>query len=61
MCFSSCWGEIQFNYMGFICLNWGFCYFFYHQVVAFLCGYIHYNSQSSSSKKHPSIQPWNIM
>ncbi|CAK7353096.1 unnamed protein product [Dovyalis caffra] len=28
-------------------------------VVAFICGYIHYNSQSSSSKKFP-FQPWNI-
>ncbi|KAK2446301.1 glycine-rich protein [Trifolium repens] len=34
---------------------------FINVVVAFLCGYIHYSSQSSSSKKHPSIQPWNIM
>lgn len=34
---------------------------FINVVVAFLCGYIHYNSQSSSSKRHPSIQPWNIM
>jgi len=29
------------------------------QVVAFICGYIHYNSQSPSSKKFP-FQPWNI-
>ncbi|GMN40033.1 hypothetical protein TIFTF001_009262 [Ficus carica] len=28
-------------------------------VVAFLCGYVHYRTQSSS-KKHPSIQPWSI-
>ncbi|KAL9376523.1 hypothetical protein Peur_030643 [Populus x canadensis] len=28
-------------------------------VVAFICGYIHYNSQSPSSKKFP-FQPWNI-
>ncbi|KAJ6354368.1 hypothetical protein OIU77_005060 [Salix suchowensis] len=28
-------------------------------VVAFICGYTHYNSQSSSSKKFP-FQPWNI-
>ncbi|XP_015885471.3 uncharacterized protein LOC107420918 isoform X1 [Ziziphus jujuba] len=28
-------------------------------VVAFLCGYVHYNTQSSS-KKRPSLQPWNI-
>ncbi|XP_021907758.1 uncharacterized protein LOC110822061 [Carica papaya] len=28
--------------------------------VAFLCGYIHYSSQSSSSKKLPFFQPWNI-
>ncbi|KAL5190276.1 hypothetical protein HKD37_04G009752 [Glycine soja] len=34
---------------------------FINVVVAFLCGYIHYNSQSSSSKRHPSIQPWSIM
>lgn len=34
---------------------------FINVAVAFLCGYIHYNSQSSSSKRHPSIQPWNIM
>nr|KYP70139.1 hypothetical protein KK1_009347 [Cajanus cajan] len=34
---------------------------FINVVVAFLCGYIHYNSQSSSSKKHPSFQPWSIM
>ncbi|XP_054796784.1 uncharacterized protein LOC129302133 [Prosopis cineraria] len=32
---------------------------FINVVVAFLCGYIHYNSQSSS-KKHPSFQPWSI-
>ncbi|KAE8674389.1 glutamyl-tRNA(Gln) amidotransferase subunit C [Hibiscus syriacus] len=29
-------------------------------VVAFLCGYIHYKSQSSSSKWIPNLQPWNI-
>jgi len=29
------------------------------QVVAFICGYIHYNSQSSSSKKFP-FQTWSI-
>uniref|UniRef100_A0A2P2LJ11 Uncharacterized protein MANES_03G057400 n=1 Tax=Rhizophora mucronata TaxID=61149 RepID=A0A2P2LJ11_RHIMU len=28
-------------------------------VVAFICGYVHYNTQSSSSKKSP-FQPWNI-
>eukprot|EP00257_Ricinus_communis_P015247 XP_015573122.1 uncharacterized protein LOC8275643 [Ricinus communis] len=28
-------------------------------VVAFVCGYVHYHSQSSSSKKFP-FQPWNI-
>ncbi|KAH1033276.1 hypothetical protein J1N35_045450 [Gossypium stocksii] len=28
--------------------------------VAFLCGYIHYKSQSSSSKQIPNLQPWNI-
>ncbi|KAJ6856762.1 hypothetical protein NC651_038434 [Populus alba x Populus x berolinensis] len=28
-------------------------------IVAFICGYIHYNSQSPSSKKFP-FQPWNI-
>ncbi|RID68303.1 hypothetical protein BRARA_C00473 [Brassica rapa] len=27
--------------------------------VAFLCGYVHYNSESSASKKIP-FQPWNI-
>ncbi|MFQ6650929.1 hypothetical protein Gotur_022652, partial [Gossypium turneri] len=26
--------------------------------VAFLCGYIHYKSQSSSSKQIPNLQPW---
>ncbi|KAJ7958849.1 Ephrin type-B receptor [Quillaja saponaria] len=29
-------------------------------VVAFLCGYIHYNTQSSSSKKQPSFPPWTL-
>lgn len=29
------------------------------QVVAFLCGYVHYHSESSASKKIP-FQPWNI-
>ncbi|GMI84352.1 hypothetical protein like AT5G11700 [Hibiscus trionum] len=29
-------------------------------VVAFLCGYIHYRNQSSSSKLIPNLQPWNI-
>ncbi|KAK8515419.1 hypothetical protein V6N12_075461 [Hibiscus sabdariffa] len=29
-------------------------------VVAFLCGYIHYRNQSSSSKQIPNPQPWNI-
>ncbi|XWS17674.1 hypothetical protein CRYUN_Cryun33cG0087900 [Craigia yunnanensis] len=29
-------------------------------VVAFLCGYIHYNGQLSSSKRIPNLQPWNI-
>ncbi|XP_022750126.1 uncharacterized protein LOC111299295 isoform X3 [Durio zibethinus] len=28
--------------------------------VAFLCGYIHYNSRSLSSKRIPNLQPWNI-
>ncbi|GLT85498.1 hypothetical protein SLE2022_036870 [Rubroshorea leprosula] len=28
--------------------------------VAFLCGYIHYNIQSSQSKRHPNFQPWNF-
>ncbi|XP_021690687.2 uncharacterized protein LOC110672263 isoform X2 [Hevea brasiliensis] len=28
-------------------------------VVAFICGYVHYHNQSSSSKKFP-FQPWNI-
>ncbi|PPD77330.1 hypothetical protein GOBAR_DD25754 [Gossypium barbadense] len=28
--------------------------------VAFLCGYIHYKSQSSSCKQIPNLQPWNI-
>ncbi|KAI4316070.1 hypothetical protein L6164_024087 [Bauhinia variegata] len=32
---------------------------FINVVVAFLCGYIHYNSQSSS-KKHPNFQPWSF-
>ncbi|KAK4276957.1 hypothetical protein QN277_015041 [Acacia crassicarpa] len=32
---------------------------FSNVVIAFLCGYIHYHSQSSS-KKHPSFQPWSI-
>ncbi|KAF3503794.1 hypothetical protein F2Q69_00045013 [Brassica cretica] len=27
--------------------------------VAFLCGYVHYHSESSASKKIP-FQPWNI-
>ncbi|OIW14573.1 hypothetical protein TanjilG_32915 [Lupinus angustifolius] len=31
---------------------------FVNVVVAFLCGYIHYSSQSSSSKRQP--QPWSI-
>ncbi|KAK8550435.1 hypothetical protein V6N12_039144 [Hibiscus sabdariffa] len=29
-------------------------------VVAFLCGYVNYNSQSSSRKRIPTLQPWNI-
>ncbi|XLS67626.1 hypothetical protein HN51_018649 [Arachis hypogaea] len=29
-------------------------------VIAFLCGYVHYYSQSSSGKKQPSTQPWSI-
>ncbi|GMI97958.1 hypothetical protein like AT5G11700 [Hibiscus trionum] len=29
-------------------------------VVAFLCGYIHYNRLSSSNKKTPSLQPWSF-
>ncbi|XP_022754633.1 uncharacterized protein LOC111302962 isoform X4 [Durio zibethinus] len=28
--------------------------------VAFLCGYVHYNSQSTSSQRIPNFQPWNI-
>ncbi|KAF3793289.1 hypothetical protein EJ110_NYTH09664 [Nymphaea thermarum] len=28
-------------------------------VVAFICGFLHYRSQSSS-KKHPNFQPWNF-
>ncbi|XP_022729644.1 uncharacterized protein LOC111284857 isoform X3 [Durio zibethinus] len=28
--------------------------------VSFLCGYIHYNSHLSSSKRIPNLQPWNI-
>ncbi|KAJ0091167.1 hypothetical protein Patl1_12976 [Pistacia atlantica] len=28
--------------------------------VAFLCGYIHYNRQSSPNKRLPNFQPWNI-
>ncbi|XP_022729643.1 uncharacterized protein LOC111284857 isoform X2 [Durio zibethinus] len=31
-----------------------------HQGVSFLCGYIHYNSHLSSSKRIPNLQPWNI-
>lgn len=31
-----------------------------YQVVAFLCGYVHYRTQSSS-KKHPSFPPWSSM
>ncbi|KAL4332007.1 hypothetical protein GQ457_07G044890 [Hibiscus cannabinus] len=29
-------------------------------VVAFLCGYVNYNSQSSLSRRIPTLQPWNI-
>ncbi|XVF48616.1 hypothetical protein PTKIN_Ptkin03bG0204300 [Pterospermum kingtungense] len=29
-------------------------------VVAFLCGYVHYASQLSSSKSAPNLQPWSI-
>ncbi|GJN32184.1 hypothetical protein PR202_gb20668 [Eleusine coracana subsp. coracana] len=28
-----------------------------HQVVAFICGFVHYKS---STKRHPSVQPWNL-
>ncbi|KAL5783356.1 hypothetical protein ACOSP7_008385 [Xanthoceras sorbifolium] len=28
--------------------------------VAFICGFVHYSSQSSSTKKLPNFQPWNI-
>ncbi|KAL8489690.1 hypothetical protein ACS0TY_025547 [Phlomoides rotata] len=29
-------------------------------VVAFLCGLVHFKTQSSSNKKHPNFQAWNI-
>ncbi|KAG2699575.1 hypothetical protein I3760_07G198300 [Carya illinoinensis] len=29
-------------------------------VVAFLCGYVHYSTRSSPSRKQPNFQPWNI-
>ncbi|XP_062163420.1 uncharacterized protein LOC133870340 isoform X2 [Alnus glutinosa] len=29
-------------------------------MVAFVCGYLHYYSQSSPSRKRPNFQPWNI-
>ncbi|OVA14460.1 hypothetical protein BVC80_1361g12 [Macleaya cordata] len=29
-------------------------------VVAFICGFIHYKTQSSSSSSHPNFQPWNF-
>ena len=48
ICFSSSVKECQLTYSLTVC-----------QVVAFICGYIHYNSQSPSSKKFP-FQPWSI-
>ncbi|KAF8388896.1 hypothetical protein HHK36_025577 [Tetracentron sinense] len=29
-------------------------------VVAFICGFVHYKTQSSSGSKHPNFQPWNF-
>ncbi|XP_043706589.1 uncharacterized protein LOC122656187 isoform X2 [Telopea speciosissima] len=29
-------------------------------VVAFICGFIHYKTQSTSSRRHPNFQPWNF-
>ncbi|KAK9102258.1 hypothetical protein Sjap_019512 [Stephania japonica] len=29
-------------------------------LVAFVCGFIHFQTQSSSSRKHPNFQPWNF-
>ncbi|OVA08499.1 hypothetical protein BVC80_209g237 [Macleaya cordata] len=29
-------------------------------VVAFVCEFVHYKTQSTSSKKHPNFQPWNF-
>ncbi|XP_019051661.1 PREDICTED: uncharacterized protein LOC104588235 [Nelumbo nucifera] len=29
-------------------------------VVAFICGFVHYKTQSSSSRRHPNFQPWNF-
>ncbi|KAJ4951975.1 hypothetical protein NE237_028807 [Protea cynaroides] len=29
-------------------------------VVAFICGFVHYKTQSSSSQRHPNFQPWNF-
>jgi hypothetical protein len=32
----------------------------FFQVVAFVCGYLHYNFQSSPNQKLSNFQPWNI-
>ncbi|KAK1265041.1 hypothetical protein QJS04_geneDACA010502 [Acorus gramineus] len=29
-------------------------------VVAFVCGFVHYKTQSSAGNKHPNFQPWNL-
>ncbi|KAK1312882.1 hypothetical protein QJS10_CPA07g01024 [Acorus calamus] len=31
-----------------------------HQVVAFVCGFVHYKTQTSAGNKHPNFQPWNL-
>ncbi|XP_010267092.1 PREDICTED: uncharacterized protein LOC104604458 [Nelumbo nucifera] len=32
----------------------------FNVVVVFVCGFVHYKTQSSSSRRHPNFQPWNF-